>query len=150
MGLFLVACATPALVLHTGAERAQGVWMWEGYRTMTGISLLVAGLAFGWLVSNFTAYANLLLFLSWIFYVRRSYKAARLAAGIAFLLSLETMQLFVYPCPLDEGGVVKAYLTAPHIGCFLWLASMVAIWFGSHQALAVEAKHPSTDTEFAR
>ncbi len=90
---------------------------------------------FGWLFSNFTAYANLPLFLSWIFFARRSYKAARFSAALALLLSLETLQLIFYPCPLDEGGVVKGYLAAPHFGCFLWLASMAAMSFASQRQL---------------
>jgi hypothetical protein len=150
MGLFIIACATPALVLHAGSTRGSGVWIWQDYRSMSGISLLITGLLAGWLRSNFAAYANLGLFLSWFYFARRRFKAARLSATVALLLSFETLQLIVQPYLFDEGGVVQGYLTAPHLGYFCWLGSMLAIWFGSHRALRLKSNSELAETRSTR
>jgi hypothetical protein len=139
IGLFLIACAVPALVFHTGAKRGSDVWVWEGYRSVSGLALLLTGLFFGWFQANFAAYANLLLWLSWFQYARRSFKAARLTSGMALLLSAETLQLVFKPLDFDEGGVVKGYLTAPQVGFFCWFASMVIILYSSQRVLRAQA-----------
>lgn len=138
IGLFIIACAVPALIFHTGSKHSD-VWVWEGYRSVSGLALLLTGLFFGWFQGNFTAYANLFLWLSWFQYARRRFKAARLTSAIALLVSAETLQLVFKPMVFDEGGVVRGYLTAPHVGFFCWFASIVIILYSSQRVLRAQA-----------
>jgi hypothetical protein len=135
IGLFVLACALPALVLHTGQHLNTKIWRWDGYESINGLSLLAVGLTWGWLRLNFTAFANLPLWLSWILYARGHFTAARVTSTIALILSLETLQLFVQPYWFDEAASREGYLAAPHIGFFCWVGSMFVILFASNRAL---------------
>ncbi len=131
IGLFVAACALPALVLHNRAYRDNSHWVWQSYRNVQGFLLLVQGLILGWMRLNFTAFANLPLWASWIQYRRQKYGSARTLSSVALVLSIETLQLAVQPYLYDEGGAVKGFLAAPHIGFFCWIGSMAVIRIGS-------------------
>jgi hypothetical protein len=104
--LFLVACATPALILHVGQQLGVAGFHWQNYQSISGGHLLVSGLVFGWLRMNFTAFANLPLWASWIFFLRGRYAASRLCAWLA--LSVETLQLIVQPYLWHEAATRQA------------------------------------------
>ena len=91
--LYLAACAMPALLFRNRNYADSTHWTWGGYRSVSGIQLLVQGIVFGWLQLNFSAFANVPLWLSWIFFGRRSWRAARTAALVALIMSLETFSI---------------------------------------------------------
>jgi hypothetical protein len=138
--LYVAACASPALIFHVRADLGQGRSTWVGYRTDSGLSLLSVGLLWGWIRFNFTAFANPLLWLSWIMAAAKNFAAARALSLAALVLSLETMQLLVQPMLWDEGATRKGFLAAPHIGFGLWIASMASIFWSSQRAHRVLAE----------
>jgi hypothetical protein len=125
----------PALIFHVRSDLGLGRSVWRGYRSERGFSLLAIGLLWGWVRLNFTAFANPLLWLSWIMAARKHFVAARGLSFAALLLSVETLQLVFQPMLWDEGATDKGFLVAPHIGFVLWTASMAVIWLSSHRAL---------------
>ena len=131
MALYLAACALPALVLHNRAYLDNTHSVWQSYRSIRGINLLFTGLAFGWARFNFTAFANVPLWISWIQFGRGKYKAAASLSVAAMILSIETLQLAFQPYIYDEGASVKGFLAWPHIGFLCWIASMAVIYFQS-------------------
>ncbi len=131
--LFLVACVTPALILHVGQQLGVAGFHWQRYQSIFGGRLLVSGLLFGWLRMNFTAFANLPLWASWFFFLRGRYKVSGVCALLALVLSMETLQLIVQPYLWDEGATTQGYLAAPHIGFFCWIGSMALIVAASHR-----------------
>ena len=135
IALFLAACALPALVLHNRHYMDNRHYVWGSYQSIRGGVLLIQGLALGWMRLNFTAFANLPLWLSWIQYRRERYEAARVRSSLALIISIETLQLTVQPYLYNEGGTTQGLLTAPHIGFFCWIASIAAIFFGSNMLL---------------
>jgi hypothetical protein len=141
--LFLVACVTPALILHVGQQLGVAGFHWQNYQSILGGHLLVSGLGFGWLRMNFTAFANVPLWASWIFFLRGRYAASRLCAGLALALSVETLQLIVQPYLWDEGATRQGYLAAPHIGFICWIGSMLLMALASHRVLAAQRPHVS-------
>ncbi len=139
--LFFAACGTPALILHVGQQLGKAGFRWQRYQSVSGGHLLVSGLAFGWLRMNFTAFANLPLWASWIFFVRSRYTASRLCAWLALALSVETLQLIVQPFLWDEGATAQGYLAAPHIGFVCWIGSMSLMAVASHHLLSAQRQH---------
>jgi hypothetical protein len=135
IALFLAACALPALVLHNRHYLDNTHYVWGSYQSIRGGVLLIQGLALGWIRLNFTAFANLPLWLSWIQYWRGRYEAARLCSSLALIISIETLQLTVQPYLYDEGATTKGFLIAPHIGFFCWIAGIAVIFFGSNNLL---------------
>jgi hypothetical protein len=146
--LFLVACVTPALILHVGQQLGVAGFHWQNYQSISGGHLLVSGLAFGWLRMNFTAFANLPLWASWIFFLRGRYATSRLCAWLALALSVETLQLIVQPYLWDEGATRQGYLAAPHIGFLCWTGSMLLMVLASHRVLARQRQHITDPTSF--
>jgi hypothetical protein len=104
---------------------------------------MVQGLALGWLRLNFTAFANLPLWVAWLQFGRKNYGTARALAGLALILSVETMQLAIQPYLYDEGAATKGFLVAPHVGFVCWIGSMAVIWFSSTARLRQENETPS-------
>ena len=135
MALYLAACALPALIFHVREDLGRNVSVWSGYRSDRGVDLLFTGLVMGWMRLNFTAFSNLLLWISWIALARRSFDTARLFSLGALIWSVETLQLVFQPMLWNEGAVDKGYLVAPHIGCVLWIASMLVIYLTSGRLL---------------
>jgi hypothetical protein len=134
--LYLIACVSPALILHVGQHLGVAGFRWQHYQSIRGIHLLLTGLAFGWVRMNFTAFANLSLWASWIFFGRGRYGASRLCAWLALAISVETLQLIVQPYLWDEGATTEGYLSAPHIGFLCWIGSMVFMVVASHRLLS--------------
>jgi hypothetical protein len=120
VGLFLVACSIPALILHVKQQLGAAGFRWQGYQSISGANLLISGLAFGWLRMKFAAFANLPLWASWILFARRRFRASRLWASVTLVMSVETLQLVVQPFIWDEGMTREGYLVAPHIGAIYW------------------------------
>jgi hypothetical protein len=128
---------SPALIFHVRQDLGLGRSIWSGYRSEGGFSLLGIGLLWGWMRMNFTAFANPLLWLSWIMAARRHFSAARGLSLAALIVSVETLQLLVQPMLWDEGGTSKGFLAAPHIGFVLWISSMVIVCWSSHRAAQI-------------
>jgi hypothetical protein len=141
--LYLIACATPALLLHVGQHLGTAGFRWQRYQSIFGGQLLVSGLAFGWMRMNFTAFANLPLWASWIFFARGRYGASRLCAWLALAISIETLQLIVQPYLWDEGATTEGYLSAPHIGFLCWIGSMVLMVVVSQRLLSTRQRSVS-------
>ena len=133
--LFAAACAAPALVLHVGQRLGTAGFRWERYQSIAGGSLLVSGLVFGWLRMNFTGFANLPLWASWLLFARGHFGGARLLALMALGMSMETLQLLVQPYVWDEAMTTEGYLSAPHVGFACWIGSMLLIAFASHRLM---------------
>ena len=133
IALFVVACVTPALVLHVRENLGAAKSGWQGYESMSGFDLLFVGLLLGWIRVNFTAFANLPLCASWILFGLGRYRVARLSSLVALGLSLETLQLIWQPYLMDEGSTRVGHLVAPHIGCVCWVGSMIIIALASHR-----------------
>jgi hypothetical protein len=131
IALYVIACVTPALILHVKRQLGAGGSRWDGRQSVYGVNLLVSGLALGWVRLNFTAFANLPLWTSWIFLARRRFQQARVLALVALFMSLETLQLVVQPYLWDESGTTEGYLAAPHIGVICWIGSMLVVAFTS-------------------
>jgi hypothetical protein len=146
--LFVVACVTPALILHVGQQLGVAGFRWQNYQSISGGHLLVSGLAFGWLRMNFTAFANLPLWASWIFLFRGRYAASRLCAWLALALSVETLQMIVQPYLWDEGATRQGYLAGPHIGFICWIGSMLLMALASHRLLATQRQNVTDSTSF--
>jgi len=47
-----------------------------------------------------------------------AFRAARTLCGVALFLSIETLQLAIQPYLYDEGGVIRGFPFAPHVGFF--------------------------------
>jgi hypothetical protein len=131
--LFLVACVTPALVLHVKEQLGAAGSRWQGYESISGAALLAIGLALGWIRFNFTAFANFPLWISWILFARRRYSGSRFFSLLALAMSIETLQLIVQPYLGNEGGTTEGYLAFPHVGFYCWIGSMLVIAFASHR-----------------
>jgi hypothetical protein len=134
--LYIVACATPALVLHVRENLGPARSGWQGYQSMPGFFLLFVGLLLGWLRFNFTAFANLPLWSSWILFALGRFKVSRNLSLVALAMSLETLQLVVQPYLMDEGATKVGYLVVPHIGCVCWIGSMIVIALASQRLIA--------------
>jgi hypothetical protein len=133
--LFIVASATPALVLHVRENLVPARSGWQGYQSISGFSLLFVELLLGWVRFNFTAFANSPLWLSWIFFAIGRFEWSRNSSLVALAMSLETLQLVVQPYLMDEGATRVGYLSAPHIGCVCWIGSMIVIAVASQTLL---------------
>ncbi|HVT80766.1 MAG TPA: hypothetical protein VHM90_08910 [Phycisphaerae bacterium] len=127
--LFLIACATPAVQFrieyHDGSA--------DSHDAPLGAGLLFIGWL-GVLYGVFAWYANLPLLLSWILAHFRVYWGAAAFASIALLISLDTFALYTHRTPQDEGGGSDDLLEYPHIGFYLWTASMLVIVAGGIRA----------------
>jgi len=131
--LFLIACVSPALVLHMKEQLGAAGSRWQGYQSISGAALLGIGLALGWMRFNFTAFANFPLWISWILLARGRYSGSRFFSLLALAMSIETLQLIVQPYLTNEGGTTEGYLAFPHVGFYCWIGSMLVIAFASHQ-----------------
>lgn len=139
VGLYIAACFCPALIFHVREHLGAGGSVWNGYRNENGFSLLVTGLLWRWIRMNFTALANIFLWLSWIALGRSAFRMARGLSVVALLVSVETLQLYFQPFLWDEGGTNQGYLAAPHIGFFLWIASIVVVYWASRHANSIDS-----------
>jgi hypothetical protein len=133
IALYLASCLLPALMLHTGgytyARDMKATWHWTGHESLRGAQLLFTGW-FGMLLGNFSVLANPALWLAWILYGSRQYRAANWLAGLAIM----TFQLLRQPYYFDEAGARRGYLKYPEIGFLCWLAGMALILFSGVRA----------------
>jgi hypothetical protein len=119
VGLFLAACAAPALEL-IGREHtflSGGAALFQG-----PLALLIGQLA--WCANPLWAVAVVLLL------VRRLNGAASFAIA-ALVVANQTWTLFGTEIPGDEGGVTKYYLKSLQPGFYLWLLSFAALAVGA-------------------
>lgn len=96
----------------------------RGIEDVHGLLLLLNGLLFGPYFKNFAAYANPLFWLGLGCFAGGGLKAARVLLLLALLVSLQTLQVYLVPLPMDEGIVVRGLLLYPHAGFFLWILGM--------------------------
>lgn len=124
--LYLVACATPALVFS-----GRGTVTWFGFEA----------LAMGWLgifFSQFAWLANPLLPFAWLLVLFRRWTGAVVTTAVALLVAATTFMLYGAEIPGDEGGVTKLYFEYPHVGFAFWILSMVAVPVGAAALLVYE------------
>ncbi len=133
--LYVVACATPALVFS-----GRGIETWFGFE-----ALLI-----GWLgafLGHFAWYANLLLPIAWLLLVLRRSTAAIATTLFALLIAADTFRLYNGEIPGDEAGVTKLHFEYPHVGFAFWVLSMVvvlvgAVWFLVHDRITRRTQTP--------
>jgi hypothetical protein len=114
--LFLLACATPAMVFD------QETWL--------GVQVL----AFGWegiFIGQFAWYANLFWLLSLLLAFFRRWILTLAATLLAILIALDTLSFFGTKVPLDEGFVNMMIFQSYHVGYYLWMASIVVVGIGA-------------------
>jgi hypothetical protein len=121
MGLFLIACASPALAFKRTSSDME---VWPGFQV----------LMMGWLGLLFKQiawYANPVMVLSLIFLLCRRWLAATVIALAALALAANTLVLFSTELPADEANVNKLRLEYLGPGFYSWVASIVAIIIGA-------------------
>jgi hypothetical protein len=126
VALYLVACATPALVFS-----GRGTETWFG----------IEALATGWLgifVGQFAWFANPLLAIAWLLVLLRRWIGATVTTVLALLVAANTFQLYAGEIPGDEGGVVKLHFEYPHVGFAFWMLSMFVVLVGAVGLLVYE------------
>jgi hypothetical protein len=119
--LFIFALALPALELR----RESGVSeIWHGYQA----------LGLGWMgifVGIGAWFANPFLLDAWICLGLRLRIVARVLAGIAVIIGLQTFFIVGTTVPMDEGGVNKAALGPLLPAAWPWFASLLAALLAS-------------------
>lgn len=119
-GTYVFALATPALVfLHGSSIEAKPGW-----------ECLMLGWM-GMLVGQFAWLANVPLFIAALLTLVRKHTAAAVLASLAVGLAQLTWTLYLAPLPGDEGGVTTLVFQYPHVGFFLWIASMMSLFVAS-------------------
>lgn len=154
MALYAAALFAPALSYHVIASCTPGdtgcltgapyPHADEGLESSSGINLLLSGIFFGPFEGVFAAYANPLLWLGWLFLLRRKNRAALFCLLPACLLSLQTFEMYWLHWPLDEGGVKRALLAHLQIGFFLWFASLLIAAAAAYYWLAQQRRSGPT------
>lgn len=94
--------------------------------TVPGWTCAFAGV-FGFFVGHFEILANPLYFMAIVLMLQGRWMAASAASACAIALGLQTLMIFTWPVPLDEGGSPH-YLSAVHGGYFFWLGSMAVVF----------------------
>lgn len=135
MALYAVALFAPALSYHVIASCTPGDTSCltsppyphrdEGLESSSGMDMLLSGILFAPFEGIFAAYANPLLWLGWIFLLRRKNRIALYCLLPACLLSLQSFELYRVHWPLDEGVVKRALLSHFQFGFFFWLVSLL-------------------------
>ena len=121
LALLFIACVCPSLVFVSNDPEPN---VWPGIQT----------LAMGWMglaVEQVAWFANPVMVLSVIFLLARRWLTSAVIALVALIIASDTWLLFSKDIPADEGGVNKMKLVHIGIGCFFWLASIVAIMIGA-------------------
>lgn len=126
--------AVPAFVLYIGAlvspvlrfqhssstPEPGGFTEYPGWQALLpGILTVFAG-QFGWLGNPLGLVAVISLILG-------KPRLSIVFAGLAILISLDTLRLFSVSIPADEGGSNQLYLRQLLLGYYLWVASFAAI-----------------------
>jgi hypothetical protein len=124
--LYLIACATPALVFS-----GRGMETWFGFEA----------LAIGWLGTffwQFAWYANLLMPIAWLLVFVRRWIGAAVTTVLALVLAANTFLLYTGEIPGDEGGIVMLTFEYPHVGFAFWMLSMIVVLAGAVGLLVYE------------
>jgi uncharacterized protein YqgC (DUF456 family) len=111
--VYLVACFVPAVYFDK-----------PGQEPWPGVMTLILG-AFALFEGQFAWLANPLLGVALLLLIFRQWVATAVVAGLAFLVSLDTLRLLGETVWLDEGGVNKAVATGLGPAFYLWIASML-------------------------
>ncbi|HEV7508478.1 MAG TPA: hypothetical protein VGS07_26595 [Thermoanaerobaculia bacterium] len=119
VGCFVVACATPALVLD-GKE----------HTVMFGAQALIEG-PLAVFIGQLSWFANPLWLLAALLVLLSRFKGAATVSLLAFAVANHAWALFGREIPGDEGNVTKLYLTSFHIGFYLWLLSFLILAAGA-------------------
>lgn len=115
VGCFVVACATPALILDGKAHLVIfGAQAW-----VQGPLAVFIG-QFAWL-------ANLIWLLAVLLVMLSRFKGAAIVSVIGFAVANHVWALFGQDIPGDEGGVTRLYLSSFHVGFYLWLLSFLIL-----------------------
>ncbi len=126
IGLYALACATPALHFATVPPRpSNATEIWPGWAVVASGMLAVVALQFAW-------YANLLLP---FVYLSLALRRWRIATALALLTTLVAANLAFLPfqkIPYSEGPeFFHIVLQRPLIGSFLWVASILVTLVGA-------------------
>lgn len=114
--LFLLACATPAMVYDK--------------QTDLGIQVLAVGWL-GILLGQFAWYANLFWLLSLLLAFFRRWILTLAASMVATLIALDALSFFGATVPLDEASVNTMVFKSYHVGFYLWMVSIVVVGIGA-------------------
>jgi hypothetical protein len=117
---YLVACCCPSLYFVTSADE---------HFSRFGFVLLLIGWS-GVFAGQFAWFANLFLFLAWIFILCRLWLTAAVIALLGILIALDTRALLGQILDADEGGVNKMHVESIGIGFYIWLGSMIITLLG--------------------
>jgi hypothetical protein len=119
--LFILALALPALELRRESGMSE---IWRGYQA----------LGLGWMgvfVGIGAWFANPFLLGAWICIGLRLRIVARVLAGIAVIIGVQTFFVVGTTVPMDEGGVNKAALGPLLPAAWLWFAGLLAALLAS-------------------
>jgi hypothetical protein len=132
-GVFVVACALPALVVQREGDPPE---TWPGYQLLwMGPMAPLIG-QFGWFAHAPAAVGAFALLVRW-------FRAAAALAALAILIGLQSLMLFQQPFPANEGGVGPDFVTqAFGAGFYVWLTSFAVLLVGS-LVLRAKAAHLS-------
>jgi hypothetical protein len=117
MALFVIACCLPALE-------------WRSTNDPRDVMLGLRALAVGWsgiFAGVFAWYANPFWMLGLLFGFLRKPVPAALIGLIAIGVSCTTFLAIGQELPGDEGNVTKTTIVRLLPGCYLWMASLVAL-----------------------
>jgi hypothetical protein len=114
--LYLVACATPAMVFDKET--------WRGYEVLLiGWQGVFLG-QFAWFANAFWALSLLLVFF-------RRWFLTLGATVFTVLIALDSFTFIGAKVPLDEANVNSMIFNSYHIGFYFWLASLAAVGIGA-------------------
>jgi hypothetical protein len=114
--LFVIACATPAMVFDK--------------ETWPGIQVLVLGWQ-GAFLGQFAWFANAFWFLALLLAFLRRWFLTVAATFVTLLVALDALSFPGTTVPLDEGFVNTMVFKSYHIGFYFWMASIGIIGIGS-------------------
>ena len=123
-GLFVTACATPALVLRGPGEAPPHV---PTEYVVTGLDSLVNGWVAPWAgVPLLAWYANPLWLVGLVLVARGAHRAARYVLATALVLASTTLLLFWQGLPSEAvASGATSHLERPLVGFFLWVGAML-------------------------
>jgi hypothetical protein len=114
--LFMIACATPAMVFDK--------------ETWPGIQVLVLGWQ-GVFLGQFAWFANAFWSLSLLLVFFRRWFLTLVATFITFLISLDALSFVGTKVPLDEAFVNTMFFQSYHVGYYVWMASIGVVGVGA-------------------
>lgn len=118
--LYIVACFLPSLVFDDG----HGLVNWPGYECLA-MGILAP------LVGQFAEFSNYLYYLSLILLFLGKRRPAFWLSIFALINSFNTFLLYFQNLPQNEGGVGPSLkFLYPHIGFYVWFASMATVAIG--------------------